>query len=139
MANPLPQEEEDSCHEGGEIHALIPQIAISSPECSTHERYTIADPPPLTKKDSRQERGDCAFFRLAAELRIQIYELAFNEDSEESIALLSAAPPSKAMTLTCRQAYNEAATIYCAAYCRFWQTNLIGTGYTTSESATVRV
>jgi len=27
------------------------------------------------------------------------------------------------MTLTCRQAYNEAATIYCAAYCRFWQTN----------------
>ncbi|KAK0932970.1 hypothetical protein LTR48_001761 [Friedmanniomyces endolithicus] len=83
----------------------------------------MADPPPLSEEDSRQEGGECMFFRLAAELRNYIYELAFNEYSEVSIALLSAAPPSKAMVLTCRQAYNEAAAIYRVAYRLFWTTN----------------
>ncbi|KAK1824034.1 hypothetical protein LTR12_001567 [Friedmanniomyces endolithicus] len=123
MADPPPQEEGHARQEEGEIHALITQIATSSPECSARVRYTIADPPPLSEKDSRQEGGECMFFNLPAELRNYIYELAFDGNSEESIALLSAAPPSKAMVLTCRQAYNEAAAIHRFAYRRFWTTN----------------
>ncbi|KAK0771206.1 hypothetical protein LTR57_024424, partial [Friedmanniomyces endolithicus] len=132
MADPLPQEEGDTRQEEGdtrqeegEIHALIPEIATASPECSARVRYTVADPPTQYVEDPHQEQEgeSCRFFNLPAELHNRIYELAFDGNSEESIALLSAAPPSKAMVLTCRQAYNEAAAIHRFAYRRFWTTN----------------
>ncbi|KAK0896311.1 hypothetical protein LTR02_011320 [Friedmanniomyces endolithicus] len=108
MADPLPQEEGDTRQEEGdtrqeegEIHALIPEIATASPECSARVRYTVADPPTQYVEDPHQEQEgeSCRFFNLPAELHNRIYELAFDGNSEESIALLSAAPPSKAMVL----------------------------------------
>ncbi|KAK3655348.1 hypothetical protein LTR22_010233 [Elasticomyces elasticus] len=68
-------------------------------------------------------QGGSLFFSLPAELRNDIYELALSADSKEPIELLSASPPSNAMVTTCRQAYNEAASIYRAARLRYYSTN----------------
>ncbi|KAK5678615.1 hypothetical protein LTS10_009059 [Elasticomyces elasticus] len=65
------------------------------------------------------DQSGCRLFGLPAELRILIYELAFTSASEP-IKLLDAAPPSKALILTCRQAYNEAAALHRAACLSFW-------------------
>ncbi|KAK3626515.1 hypothetical protein LTR56_018155 [Elasticomyces elasticus] len=65
------------------------------------------------------DQSSCRLFGLPAELRLYIYELAFTSASS-SIKLLDAAPPSKALILTCRQAYNEAAALHRAACLSFW-------------------
>ncbi|KAK4950884.1 hypothetical protein LTR10_010877 [Elasticomyces elasticus] len=65
------------------------------------------------------DQSGCRLFGLPAELRLYIYGLAFTSASSP-IKLLDAAPPSRALILTCRQAYNEAAALHRAACLSFW-------------------
>lgn len=91
---------------------------IISPYTKTerHPPPNMANPPKLIKANPQ---NDSPLFRLAAETRNQIYELVYasatNEDG--SIELNEAtAPPSKALTLTCRQINYEAHEMYKAFY-----------------------
>ncbi|KAK4895327.1 hypothetical protein LTR27_006670 [Elasticomyces elasticus] len=59
-------------------------------------------------------------FTLPAELRNEIYELAFTMELDKQIELFSAVPPSNSLILTCRQVCDEAAGIYRQAYRAFW-------------------
>lgn len=60
---------------------------------------------------------------IPAELRNNIYELAFTSDQEGPIEFCKAAPPSNALLLACKQIHNEAVQIYRAAYHRYWSTS----------------
>ncbi|KAK4950885.1 hypothetical protein LTR10_010878 [Elasticomyces elasticus] len=65
------------------------------------------------------DQSQCRLFTLSAELRNEIYELAFTVDMEEPIELLSAVPPANSLILTCRRVCNEAAGMYRQT---FWTT-----------------
>ncbi|KAF7188534.1 hypothetical protein HII31_10196 [Pseudocercospora fuligena] len=68
--------------------------------------------------------------KLPAELRNEIYELVFTTGTPEStqgngpatVDLFHATPPSKALTLTCRQFHAEAHDMYKTAYQSYWKT-----------------
>ncbi|KAK4892023.1 hypothetical protein LTR27_009373 [Elasticomyces elasticus] len=77
----------------------------------------------IPQHEAETGQGGSLFFSLPAELRNVIYELALSADSQEPIDLLSACPPSNDMVTTCRQAYNEAASIHHAARLRYYSTN----------------
>ncbi|KAK4895309.1 hypothetical protein LTR27_006652 [Elasticomyces elasticus] len=62
----------------------------------------------------------CLLLSLAAELRNQIYELVFNEQSDESVELFKTQPPSNALLLACHVIYSEAALVYAHAYRKYW-------------------
>ncbi|KAK4619186.1 hypothetical protein CLAFUW4_12234 [Fulvia fulva] len=65
----------------------------------------------------------CPFFdKLPAELRLDIYELAFssNTDSEAEEDLRAVKPPSRNILLTCKNAHSEAHGLYKTAYRRYW-------------------
>ncbi|KAK5130528.1 hypothetical protein LTR08_001958 [Meristemomyces frigidus] len=68
----------------------------------------------------------CPLLKLAAELRNDIYEMAFTSDDDDGVGvdLETAAGPSKALLLTCRQIYNEARIIHKQAHQRYWQQSL---------------
>lgn len=67
--------------------------------------------------------------KLPAELRNEIYELLFNtscsetslDNDAETVDLFHATPPSKALTLTCRQFQAEARDMYRMAYRSYWK------------------
>lgn len=61
----------------------------------------------------------CHFFRSPPELRNRIYQLTF-PDTPDEVDLLNANPPSKALLLTCRQAYQDVRFMYRKAFCDFW-------------------
>ncbi|KAK4619634.1 hypothetical protein CLAFUW4_11004 [Fulvia fulva] len=65
------------------------------------------------------------FSSLAAELRNEIYELAFTSDTgpslDSTIDLRDTSPPSKALLLVCRKFHNEAYQIYREAYRSYWR------------------
>lgn len=67
----------------------------------------------------------CYFYdKLPAELRNEIYILAFaSSDDGRGVRLINAAPPSKALVMTCRQAHAESAKLYKAMYREYWRTN----------------
>lgn len=67
-----------------------------------------------TSLDTLSPGTPCYLLKLPAELRNRIYDLAFT-DRGQTIELFSAAPPSRALLRTCRQIYEEAASIYTAA------------------------
>jgi hypothetical protein len=61
----------------------------------------------------------CPLFKLAVELRNEIYSLVFAAETNEdgSIELdKSTAPPSKALTMTCQVIRSETRAMYKAAY-----------------------
>ena len=60
------------------------------------------------------------FLALPAEIRNEIYGLAFTDNAVEPINLCHAYPPSKALLLTCHQINNEAAGIYRDANKSYW-------------------
>ncbi|KAK4619480.1 hypothetical protein CLAFUW4_10785 [Fulvia fulva] len=64
------------------------------------------------------------FLTLPAELRNEIYELAFTSAHDsvnnEAIDIRETSPPSKALLFAGRQTYNEAAKIYQEAYRKYW-------------------
>ncbi|KAK4616171.1 hypothetical protein CLAFUW4_09742 [Fulvia fulva] len=61
---------------------------------------------------------------LPAELRNEIFELAFTTDNhEDSIDLCRAIHPSKSLLLTCHQVHAEALQIYQDAYRKYWSEN----------------
>ncbi|KAK5698512.1 hypothetical protein LTR17_023604 [Elasticomyces elasticus] len=68
----------------------------------------------------------CRLLSLAAELRNEIYELVFNEQSDEPVELLKAQPPSNALLLACHTIYSKAGLIYKHAYREYWT----GTAFT---------
>lgn len=71
---------------------------------------------------SQPAEGVCHFLKLAPELRNVIYGLAFTTAVEtEEYVYFTAAPPSKAIALSCRQTHDEAAGLYKHAYQRFWR------------------
>jgi len=65
-------------------------------------------------------QGACPLFKLAVELRNEIYSLAFAAETKEddgSIELNEdAKPPSKALVMTCQVIWSETHAIYKAAY-----------------------
>ncbi|KAK4496212.1 hypothetical protein PRZ48_012192 [Zasmidium cellare] len=66
----------------------------------------------------------CPFFdKLPVELRDEIYKLTFTPDHDEGkeVSLVDAAPPSKAVLMTCKQAHAEAAKLYKAMYQDYWR------------------
>ncbi|KAK3622221.1 hypothetical protein LTR22_024881 [Elasticomyces elasticus] len=69
---------------------------------------------------SPETQPSCRLLSLAAELRNEIYELVFDEQSEEPTELSSVKPPSKALLLACHAINTEATLIYKHAYRRFW-------------------
>ncbi|KAK5678600.1 hypothetical protein LTS10_009044 [Elasticomyces elasticus] len=62
----------------------------------------------------------CLLLSIAAELRNQIYELVFNEESDGPVELFKAQPPSNALLLACHAIYSEAALVYAHAYRKYW-------------------
>ncbi|KAK4619600.1 hypothetical protein CLAFUW4_11571 [Fulvia fulva] len=80
---------------------------------------------------------------IPAELRNNIYELAFTSDQEGPIEFCKAAPPSNALLLACKQIHNEAVQIYRAAYHRYWSTSefvidILESDLTDDEKAAIR-
>ncbi|KAF2768841.1 hypothetical protein EJ03DRAFT_327968 [Teratosphaeria nubilosa] len=73
-----------------------------------------------------QSPTPCNLLELAAELRNEIWELAFTSDTESSRAqdLLNPSPPSSALLRTCRQIYQEAKGLHDAARQRYWSTSI---------------
>jgi hypothetical protein len=66
-------------------------------------------------------QGNCPLFKLAIELRDEIYSLVFavetNSDGDDSIELNeSTAPPSKSLTTPCQAIRSESRAMYRAAY-----------------------
>ena len=73
--------------------------------------------------ESASATSSCRLLELPAELRNQIYELAFttDQDSEGKVDLFAGKAPTKSLLLTCRQIHSEAHGIYNTAYRRFWK------------------
>ncbi|KAK5744191.1 hypothetical protein LTR17_002221 [Elasticomyces elasticus] len=69
---------------------------------------------------STETQPSCRLLSLAAELRNAIYELSFNEISDEPVDLSMAQPPSKALLLTCSAISSEVSLIYKHAYRKYW-------------------
>ncbi|KAF2166750.1 hypothetical protein M409DRAFT_22804 [Zasmidium cellare ATCC 36951] len=62
------------------------------------------------------------FEKLPPELRNEIYRLTFTvEDEGKDIRLRDAAPPEKAILLTCKQAHTEAAKLHKIMYRDYWR------------------
>lgn len=82
----------------------------------------------------------CSFLeRIPAELRNEIYKLAFTTNSAK-VDLFSTPPPSKALILTCRKVYEEARGFYKAAYQSYWKnTNFAIDGNTIELEAISRL
>ena len=59
------------------------------------------------------------FTRLPAEIRNGIYELVF-QVSSDTVNLLEAHPPEKAILLTCRKIHEETKLMYRGAYRKYW-------------------
>lgn len=58
--------------------------------------------------------------RTPPEIRNRIYELVIEPEVLDTVDILQAKPPSKALLLTCRQVYNEARLIHQDAHRKFW-------------------
>ena len=76
--------------------------------------YNMATNFTHTTRDQQQSR----FFRLPAELREDILELAFANDKDlhGAAALISVKPPSNAVLRTCQLAYREGCKHYKTSY-----------------------
>lgn len=79
----------------------------------------------FAKQPSANMAKPCHFFdKLPPELRNEVYKLAFaSDDDSKGIRLIDAAPPSKALIVTCRQTHAESAKLYKAMYRDYWRTN----------------
>lgn len=65
----------------------------------------------------------CHFLqRLPAELRNEVYDLAFGFDPDIPVDLLHAEPPSASLIQTCRQIYSESRAMYRNAFRNYWRT-----------------
>lgn len=88
------------------------------------------DPPPtvniMTIFSSSQpaQKEACRLRGLPAELRNDIYELALSPNETEGVELQEASPPSKSLLLSCRQIYDEAASLQRQAYRQYWETTM---------------
>lgn len=72
------------------------------------------------------EADSCPFLeKMPAELRNEIYELAFSrdEDPSQEVQLFDASPPRKGLLLSCHQIYNESKDYYIQAYQKYWRTS----------------
>lgn len=69
-----------------------------------------------------EHQEDCPLFKLAPELRNEIYDLAFSSDTEPTrpVDLLQARSPSAALLLSCREIYEEAKGLYAHAIEDYW-------------------
>ncbi|KAK5121166.1 hypothetical protein LTR85_005650 [Meristemomyces frigidus] len=76
-----------------------------------------------TKSSNVTDDIPCRLLNRPAELRNRIYELAFTTDIDTGvgIALGTAAGPSKALVITCRQIYSEARTLHEQASRQYWK------------------
>ena len=70
-----------------------------------------------------QTTDSCRLLNLPPELRNDIYELAFTFSCESHVDVPQPMLPSKALLLTCRQIYREAADLYKASFRHFWTTS----------------
>ncbi|KAK4895284.1 hypothetical protein LTR27_006627 [Elasticomyces elasticus] len=70
--------------------------------------------------DIQSKAGTPGLLDIAAELRNTIYELVFTSNLEDCVDLFAATPPSRAITLACRQTRNEAKQMYTKAYRDYW-------------------
>lgn len=85
----------------------------------------------------RTNSSGCLLLSLPAELRELIYHFHYNSSSEDGneLDLLHPDPPTKDLLLTCKQAYNETAQIYRAAYRHYWSESRFVLGYPTASEA----
>lgn len=77
----------------------------------------------LDSEPTPPQQHTCHFLRLPSELRNAIYEAAFNHavDSKGEVSLLTEAPPSSALTKTCKQIRDETKTMHQHKYDQFWK------------------
>jgi hypothetical protein len=103
-------------------------IAIRHHTAATHisSRHTSTKAHSYIKMNPSKEfntQDDCPFFKLAVELRNEIYSLVFaikTNDRDNSTELNGyTAAPSKSITMTCHQIRNESLAMFRAAYCSF--------------------
>ncbi|KAK4555888.1 hypothetical protein LTR86_007108 [Recurvomyces mirabilis] len=85
------------------------------------------------------EQNNCCLFRLPAELRNQIYDLALigNDANANAVDLSRAKPPTVDVLLACRAIYHECGQLYTVACTRYWATTsfkIYDTHYTNSCS-----
>lgn len=104
--------------------ATLQQIATTSAS-SDDDKETN----PTIGSSSREATLPCPLLdELPPELRNTIYQLVFTSsnstDTEDStIDLTKPSAPSKALSMTCRRVYNEAAKVYKNAYRAYWTSN----------------
>ncbi|KAK5121143.1 hypothetical protein LTR85_005627 [Meristemomyces frigidus] len=95
------------------MHHLRPSTARSSIRTpQTPDLMTTSTQPATT----------CHLFKLPPEICNEIYSLVFTTAAgTEDVVYFTAEPPSKAIILTCKQAYREANEMYQHSYRRFWR------------------
>lgn len=103
--------------------SVADQLAAADGVASDTNSNHQVSPRPVTSAPAAPQ-DDCSFLdKLSAELRNEIYELAFTSDldeGDEAVELQHAMSPSNSLLWTCRQIMSEALQLYQEAVTKYW-------------------